>query len=95
MSGFSRIASTLSGDGVSERGVNLTPFLLKHSFFGKDNTVDMMLKSMEINCNDKEKLLIQRAFTCPICQDAETLTISDQMRAVQEAVSRPLCSFSA
>jgi len=45
----------------------LTPFLLKHSFFGKDNTVEMMLRSMDVNCSEKEKQLIQEAFTCPVC----------------------------
>lgn len=29
----------------------LTPFLLKHSFFGADNTVDVLLNNMNVECD--------------------------------------------
>lgn len=67
----------------------LTPFLMRHSFFGKDTTVDVVLKQMELECSVEEKLLLQEAFSCPICNayvgNAETTTICDQMRSVERA----------
>eukprot|EP00960_Hanusia_phi_P064898 765951-Hanusia_phi.AAC.4 len=69
-----------------EQAPRITRFLAKHSFAGPEQ-LGGLLKSLDLDCDEEEKELLQFAFMCPVCDTpfAPCTTLSDQIRAVTDA----------